>query len=507
MFLLLSSPVLSFMVGIGFVPSPATETNFSLSQDVGFIRGPTVNMVTNHSAMIFCKTNGPTDVTVRYGLDTDVTDEVHNATLDTEHRVDLTELAIDSKYYYQVVANGTESEIYHFLTAPPDGGHFKMVLLGDNRPGQDVAPQQPQNYKDILEMIVEEEPHIVVMSGDFVYHVYDNHATNLNVWRIFSEATDALGHYAPIYACIGNHDTGNGWMHDWYVLQAFEQYDNGSTYFSFDYAGVHFTIIDTEVEGEEGEIRGEQWDWLVNDLANTEQPMKFVFGHRPLYPLSHLGSSMDENRTHRNELQELFETHNVTLFGCGHDHLYNRMTVNDLIHVISGGAGAPLYSTLWGGAYNHYVSIDVMKDMLNMTSIDIEGSPRDNYVYPYDGPIEIFLREIADGGQDRNGTFPLILFSEEPEQAYYSWNGEANSTTLTGLPSIAGENTLDVYAVGENGLWNHEEYTFTTILWPPPDSTTTTTTAPPIDPIMIVGIVGAVAVVVVVAVVFRYRSR
>lgn len=182
------------------------------------------------------------------------------------------------------------------------------------------------------------------------------------------------------------------------------------------------------------------------------------------------------------------------------------MTVNNLIHVISGGAGAPLYSTQWGGAYNHSTVADVTHHQLNTSNIDLDGELVDNYFYPYDGPIEIFLRETPDGGYERNGTVPLILFSEVPEQVYYSWDGGTNSSTLTGVPSVAEEHTLDVYAVGKNGLWSHEQYTFIATLWPRP-STTTTTTAPLIDPLLIAGIVGLAGVVVVIAVVFRYRNR
>ncbi len=505
MLLLLCSPFFSFM--LASVPAYGVDGSmeYVIAEDAEFIRGPTVNMVTNHSAMIFCRTDGPTNVTVRYGLDSGVSSEIHNTTLDTVHRIELTGLDIDSKYYYQVVINNTESEVYHFRTEPSAGAYFKMIVLGDNRPSQETAPEQPENYKQILELLVEEEPHIVIMTGDFVYHVYETHETNLNVWQRFSQVTDTIGHYAPVYATIGNHDTGKGWMRDWYFLRAFEQYDNGSTYFSFDYAGVHFTMIDTEMEGEEGRILGDQYEWLVNDLSNTKQPMKFVFGHRPLYPLNHVGNSLDINKTHRDELQQLFETHNVTFYACGHDHLYNRMTVNNLIHVISGGAGAPLYSTQWGGAYNHYAMVDVTHHHLNISSIGLDGELVENYVYPYDGPIEIFLRETPDGGYERNGTVPLILFSEVPEQVYYSWDGGTNSSTLTGVPSVAGEHTLDVYAVGKNGLWSHEQYTFIATLWPRP-STTTTTTAPLIDPLLIAGIVGLAGVVVVIAVVFRYRK-
>jgi hypothetical protein len=479
-----------------------TKPVFLLTDDAEFTRGPTVNMVTNHSAMIFSKTNGPTNVTVRYWPDGGLGSEISNTTLDTVHRVVLNSLDIDTKYFYQVVVNGTESEEYHFRTAPPDGEPFKMLIFGDNRPSQDIAPDMPEEYIQLLDLMVLEEPHIVLHTGDFVHHVEANHENNLEAFRRFSVATDALGHYAPIYGIIGNHDTGEGWMNYYYYLQAFEQWGNGSTYFSFDYAGVHFSILNTELRPDVGKIVGDQWDWLVDDLTNSNAPMKFVFGHKPLYPLNHIGVSLDTDRELRNQLQALFEEHNVTMYGTGHDHLFNRMTVNKVLHVLSGGAGASPYQTEWGGAYFHYVNFNVSAHEVSLESIGLDGNPVETYSLPYDGPIEIFLREIENNSLQFAEAEPLILFSEAPVEFYYSWDGASNSTTLDTLSDIPGEHTLDVYAVGENGVWVHKTYVFTTRseTTPPPGPTLD------IDPLMLAGLIGVVAVVVVIVVVLKRRS-
>jgi 3',5'-cyclic AMP phosphodiesterase CpdA len=480
---------------------------YGLADDPLFIRGPTVNMVTNHSALVFWRTDVMTNATVHYGLNGSVLERTENSTLDTDHRVALQGLDIDSKYYYRVESNGTQSELYHFKTAPADGEEFTMMIIGDNRP-HSVIGEQPEAYKQLVQMIAAEEPHIIIHSGDCVLDVSEDHESNLYGWEAFTNETDKMGHYAPIYAAVGNHDTGakTGTLRLDYFFDAFEQYDEPSTYYSFDYAGVHFTFLDTEELGYEGRIVGDQYDWLVNDLESTDCEMKFVVAHRPMYPLSHVGDSLDSVPAERAALQQLFETHNVSLFICGHDHLYNRMTVNGVVNLISGGGGGPLYGTPWGGDFYHYVRIDVSSSLVNMSAIKLDGTTADNHQLPYEGPIEIFLRGIANTSTRGVGTTPEIYFSEVPAEKYYSWDSGENQTELSGLPNENGLHTLEVFARNSEDVWSSARYVFTAV-GATSSSTTPTGTGGAIDPLVMFGSLGVAGVVVVVLVVFWLRRR
>ena len=472
--------------------------------DITFSRGPTVNMVNKTNAMIFWKTETETNATVNYGNASDnLNSTTSESTLSKEHRIWIDGLNAGTTVYYEVGSNGVSSDIYHFKTEPEDGEPFKLVLMGDNRPDGSLAPEQPQTFKDIMDMVKNEEPHLVIMSGDYVYTLTDDHSKNVRAMGKFLEVTDEVGHYVPIYGAIGNHDTAPGGYAD-YFLDAFEQYGDDSTYFSFDYAGAHFTILDTEIPGYEGRITGAQYDWLVDDLENTDKETKFVIAHQPMYPLSHLGSSLDRNETERDRLQDLFEQENVTAYVCGHDHSFNRMTVNGVVQVISGGAGAPLYSTPWGGAYDHYVRVNVSAARIEFEAIQTDGETAENYTLPYEGPIEIALRRMANttGGWPEKA--PEIYFSEEPEEAYYSWDGGENSTEIGTLPDTNGLHTLDVYAKGSDGIWNHKYYEFETVGGEETGTTTTTPLPSIINPLLIAGVVGIAAIIVVVIV---YKLR
>lgn len=461
------------------MPTVSSSTEHKLADTVTIIRGPTVHLVTNQSVRIMWKTNGMSDTVVEFGYtDSNLNMSSVNSTLSVTHKADIDHLKTNTTYYYRVSSNSTTSAIYHFKTAPADGQPFKLIILGDNRPGSDTAPEQPAVLGEIIDQVIAEDPDIVVMTGDYIYSLSTSDSTNWNTWSKFTNISDRLGHYVPIYAVIGNHDyqDSQGTPRPQYFLDAFEQFNEPNLYLSFNFAGVHFTILNSEEKGYEGQIRGEQWNWLVNDLTAAGSRTKFVFAHRPLYPLKHIGSAMDVNQTNKAALQQLFEDKNVTLFAVGHDHLFNRLTVNGVVHVITGGAGAPLYSNPWGGNYYHYFRVNVQSNAINMTSVKPDGTEVEKYQLPYYGPIEIEIRGYANTSHMRAGTIPEILFSEVPTTVQYSWDQGANSTVLTEIPNIEGEHTLDVYAQNSKGTWSHARFVFTAITTTTVTTTTTSTT-------------------------------
>lgn len=497
------------LAGGRLAPANPSQNIYMESSFASIIRGPTVHMVTNQSAVLLWKTCCLTNATVEYGLNMSIAEKVSNSTPDIIHRVTLTGLEEGKTYYYKVTSSDASSDIYNFKTAPADGEPFKMVVFGDNRPDTDT-PAQPLQFSQIIDMVIAEAPHIVVMTGDYVYSITSDLASNEAKWSAFLNVTERLAHYVPIYAAVGNHDTGLaiGSPMINYFLDAFEQFGEPSTYFSFDYAGVHLVILDSEVSGPQGRITGSQLSWLTSDLLSSGSRLKFVFVHRPLYPLSHILSSLDVNTTERDGLQQLFESANVTMFAAGHDHLYNRMTVNGLVHLIAGAAGAPLYFTPWGGAFYHYVRAEVSPNLVNLTAIGLNSVIMDNYKLPYKGPIEISLRVVANATVKIAGTMPAIYFSEVPVQKFYSWDGSTNMTTLTGLPAVPGPHRLDVYASNSEGVWSHARFVFTTSGSTTTTSTTTTTTQPAdgTQVLVIVGLAGVAAVVLIMIALRRPKT-
>ncbi|MFX1369919.1 MAG: hypothetical protein ACFFAY_15095, partial [Promethearchaeota archaeon] len=180
----------------------------------------------------------------------------------------------------------------------------------------------------------------------------------------------------------------------------------------------------------------------------------------------------------------------------------NRLTVNGVVHVITGGAGAPPYYTPWGGDFYHYVRASVQSSSIHIQVVKPDMSIADDYIIPDTGPIEIQLRIIANNSERSAGLLPTIHFSRYPATVYYSWDSVANSTELTGFPEAPGNHTLDVYAEDDEGIWGHAHYVFTTS-----GSTVTTTTDNQPDLITLILLAGGIAAVVVIVVIVAIKRK
>jgi|GEM_PF-4025529 len=93
------------------------------------------------------------------------------------------------------------------------------------------------------------------------------------------------------------------------------------TTFSFDYNNAHFVILDVYCADSGGDIDNALYAWLSDDLHATQQPAIFVVGHEPAYPhYRHVGSSLDDNSSHRDRFWQLLHDTGVVAYICGHTH-------------------------------------------------------------------------------------------------------------------------------------------------------------------------------------------
>lgn len=213
----------------------------------------------------------------------------------------------------------------------------------------------------------------------FVLSPGDIDPTSNAFWTI----TQTLGIEALWYPGIGNHElpgagyeTAPGANMDW--LRAF---DYGSvnpgptgcptTTFSWDYQNAHFVMLNEYCDSSgdtvtQGDIPDHLYNWLVNDLDSTNQPLKFVIGHEPAYPqpdvdngrLRHIGDSLDQYPEHRNRFWDLLRAEGVVAYLCGHTHNYSLVRINDVWQLDAGhsrGLGDP-------GASSTAVLIHVSSD-------------------------------------------------------------------------------------------------------------------------------------------------
>jgi 3',5'-cyclic AMP phosphodiesterase CpdA len=240
--------------------------------------------------------------------------------------------------------------------APPPERHFVFGVFGDSRPTS-AHGEQPRVFRQITYELGQIKPDFVVGLGDLIYAT-DDEASVQRQWQGFFYAMGPLQakgtvSFVPV---PGNHDIV-GSKRNQEIFQEHLKH----LYYSFDHQGCHFVSLDSEVVGQAGRITGEQLAWLKRDLAaNKSAVLTFVFVHRPLFPVNgHVGSSLDEDKTNRDTLHQLFVDMGVDCVFAGHEHLFNHSTHDGLTYIISGGAGAPLYAPADRGGFYHYLLVTV----------------------------------------------------------------------------------------------------------------------------------------------------
>jgi len=205
--------------------------------------------------------------------------------------------------------------------------------------------------------------------------------------RYFSIAAPLLAR-VPVYPVLGNHDLGEAnqrRFEDIFALTA-RPADTpaGSSWWSFDVAGVHVVILDSNAFDDPRQLA-----WMDADLAQAR-----ARGARRLFAAMHHGAwSRGPHGGHETALAlyaPLWEKHGVDVVFSGHDHIYQRGQVGRVRYVVSGGGGAPVYPMRCGGrgqrkcaedgmayfesAY-HYVVVEVYRDFARMCPKRPDGTP------------------------------------------------------------------------------------------------------------------------------------
>jgi hypothetical protein len=117
------------------------------------------------------------------------------------------------------------------------------------------------------------DPDLAVACGDVVDVGSDYYRWGAELLTPIQPLAKAV----PFYVAIGNHEQNSHWFYD-YLAQPGNEH-----WFSFDYAGCHFVIIDSNFAFGPG---SPQYEWLVDDLFSPEAKAAkwlLTFHHHPPY--------------------------------------------------------------------------------------------------------------------------------------------------------------------------------------------------------------------------------
>jgi len=213
---------------------------------------------------------------------------------------------------------------------------YSFAVFGDNRDGNQIFTALIKTMND------DRSIKFAVNTGDLTSG--GTEVQYKNYWKMCGAAR------VPVHDTLGNHDIG--FLGAGRALFK-EKY--GQTYYSFEYGGCRFIIIDN-TNGRKFDRK--QYLWIKEQLG-TDEPV-FVFMHKPLFDVT--GNYPNYIMTPKGDaeaLEKLLKKSNVKYVFAGHIHGYGREELDGITYIITAGAGAPLYLPAFNGGYYHYVKVTV----------------------------------------------------------------------------------------------------------------------------------------------------
>ena len=264
---------------------------------------------------------------VEYGLDSSY-GMVESSNPGEIHHVKLTDLQPDSKYHYRCGSEEGWSRDYTFFTGPANlSSEFTFVALGDSRTNM-------HTWERVIIAANNENPDFIIHTGDLI-----DSGESQKQWDLWFDRAKSVFPGTVLMPSVGNHENNAREYFEQFALPDAEQW------YSFDYGNAHFVALTTC-----GPVTGPQLEWLEDDLSSTNAMWKFLFYHHPMYSVGSHGPTPWV----QDAWGYILDKYQVDFIFNGHDHLYARTlpiyggevaSSTDLgsVHIVTGGAGAPLH--------------------------------------------------------------------------------------------------------------------------------------------------------------------
>ena len=248
-----------------------------------------------------------------------------------------TDLEPNTTYFYQVGSEeGEKSEIGTFTTAGEAGEEFTFIQYTDtqNAYWNEHVRNEAQFGADTIKQALETaEADFVLHTGDFI-----ETAEVEDEWVDIMEQSKESFLKVPVVGVAGNHDEYALLYGDDPLIEKFNEHMNvpaendaidGGSYYSYDYNGVHFIIMNTNDNKNEEEkaIGAEQMAWMKKDIeearANGASWVILAY-HKPIFSRSYHSLQDKDVQNVREEFMQQIDELDVDLALQGHDHVNSR---------------------------------------------------------------------------------------------------------------------------------------------------------------------------------------
>ena len=260
------------------------------------------------------------------------------------------------------------------LTLPNLEHSVKFAVIGDsgrgNQAQQRVADQMVRYHTRFTFPFT-------LMVGD---NIYEGPAGREDYRLKFEEPYRVLlDEGVKFFAALGNHDDPREIHYEHFNMR-------GRRYYRFAPPGNLLARITTPVAFfalDSTYLDREQLAWLDQELAASGADWKIVFLHHPIYTSGRYRASAFVTRS---ALESILVRHRVNVVFSGHEHIYQRSTLqNGIQYFVSGGAGslrqgdgrpAPYIARTYSANY-HFMLVEIEGEVLHFQAISDSGDTID----------------------------------------------------------------------------------------------------------------------------------
>ncbi len=312
-------------------------------------------------------------------------------------QVNISNLLLDTDYYYQIKADNASSSIKHFKTTKTSKTTFG-VLCDTQASGSNFK------YSDqLVEKLATINPDInfFMIAGDIV-----DRGGYEEQWTNFDQYMPTLNGQYLQATVPGNHELYHSSQSSYIDESIYNEYYNNpkngteerpnSTYY-FMYNNILFIMLDTMHRSNGDNLFEEQKAWFKQVVMNNPAEFIIVVTHPGCYSA---GAYNDDAKQMKSVWRDTFEEYGVDLAISGHEHIYLRTKplyqdkVNEekgLTYVIGGCAGAKHYSGKTNDLFEVLLEndnpngtycgsiIEVVDNKLTMSYYDMFGNLRDSF--------------------------------------------------------------------------------------------------------------------------------
>jgi predicted phosphodiesterase len=266
---------------------------------------------------------------------------------------------------------------------PPTEDPIRIAVIGDSGFGEELTYQ-------LVEAMAEHDPDLVVHVGDVVYKIFQEGDPRVAFKEKYFQPFSPVLHIAPVYPVPGNHEYDvdaylGGTPYYFTVFPPFPEMVGGEhlpdpvrrEWYALEVGSTQILLLNSQLLFQ-GRLVEEQTEWLRGRLADDRFENSVIVFHVPPYSSSRHAA---EGRIVASRWGDILAQASDRIVLAGHEHVYERLVVDGVTYLISGGGSSVTYPLIFphpGSQFfdsiSHYIILDVYPDRAEFVSYAFDGS-------------------------------------------------------------------------------------------------------------------------------------